>query len=580
MIKQCLERHQLETALFWYDKLVTLTGGNIKDVYWYADVLCRSGQYKRVCTLLDIHKIDKKCLAGRHLKAKCHYESKEYNTALCLLNDLDRHPLYHDNTCMEAGEGVEGVPVDNASLLSGMFTLKGQIYEAMDNRELAKECYKQALMLDCCCYEAFNNLIQHHMLNGTDENDLIESMKAKTYPSEVNQKIAIRLYERMLKKYNKLQHVAVESLGVLETNMDVQVMKAETHFYNCNFHACHDVTSHILRQDPYNPTCLPVHVSVLVELKKTKDLFSLAHKLVDLCPDKEISWFSVGAYYFLINKQEQTRRYLSKSTSLNRLFAPAWLMYGHSFALENEHDQAMAAYFSASKLMEGCHLPLMYIALEYMLTNNSRLAEKFFREAGNIAPEDPFVLHEIGIIEFHNHQYTEAEIKFLLVVKKIKKFHTNIQPDKWEPLYNNLGHVSRKLKKYSKSLGYHQKALTISPHNASTYTALGFTYSLMGELEQAINCFHKSLGLRKDDSFTTSMLNMVTDQHILEYKPYPGLDTRTTSYFKDTQLKLHTKVQPKDSLVETDPGEEILHEQFYQMLDGSSLHDEEMEDAF
>lgn len=32
------------------------------------------------------------------------------------------------------------------------------------------------------------------------ENDLIESMKAKTYPSEVNQKIAIRLYERMLKK--------------------------------------------------------------------------------------------------------------------------------------------------------------------------------------------------------------------------------------------------------------------------------------------------------------------------------------------------------------------------------------------
>ena len=108
-------------------------------------------------------------------------------------------------------------------------------------------------------------------------------------------------------------------------------------------------------------------------------------------------------------------------------------MYGHSFALENEHDQAMAAYFSASKLMEGyiylivhnkpfkdsicfiaiysiqiflfrCHLPLMYIALEYMLTSNSRLAEKFFKEAGNIAPEDPFVIHELAIIAFHNHQ--------------------------------------------------------------------------------------------------------------------------------------------------------------------------------
>ena len=30
------------------------------------------------------------------------------------------------------------------------------------------------------------------------------------------------------------------------------------------------------------------------------------------------------------------------------MFGPAWLAYGHSFALENEHDQAMAAYFKVS----------------------------------------------------------------------------------------------------------------------------------------------------------------------------------------------------------------------------------------
>ena len=36
-----------------------------------------------------------------------------------------------------------------------------------------------------------------------------------------------------------------------------------------------------------------------------------------------------------------------------RVFGPAWLAYGHSFALENEHDQAMAAYFKACQLMKG-----------------------------------------------------------------------------------------------------------------------------------------------------------------------------------------------------------------------------------
>ena len=94
--------------------------------------------------------------------------------------------------------------------------------------------------------------------------------------------------------------------------------------------------------------------------------------------------------------------------------------------LENEHDQAIAAYFKAYQLMPGngflnfmkksfilfsygifclhdifptlgCHLPLLYIGVEYGLTNNVKLAEKFFEEASKIAPEDPFVLHELGV---------------------------------------------------------------------------------------------------------------------------------------------------------------------------------------
>ena len=72
-------------------------------------------------------------------------------------------------------------------------------------------------------------------------------------------------------------------------------------------------------------------------------------------------------------RQVPDRRYLEKATKQD----VTWLTYGHSFALENEHDQAMAAYFKASQLMAGCHLPQLYIGLEYSLTN---LAEKFFSQ--------------------------------------------------------------------------------------------------------------------------------------------------------------------------------------------------------
>jgi anaphase-promoting complex subunit 6 len=86
------------------------------------------------------------------------------------------------------------------------------------------------------------------------------------------------------------------------------------------------------------------------------------------------------------------------------VYGPAWLAFGHSFASDNEHDQAMAAYFTASQLMKGCHLPILYIGLEYGLTNNAKLAERFFSQALSIAPEDPFVLHEMGVIAFQNQE--------------------------------------------------------------------------------------------------------------------------------------------------------------------------------
>lgn len=48
----------------------------------------------------------------------------------------------------------------------------------------------------------------------------------------------------------------------------------------------------------------------------------------------------------------ETSRF-SKATTLEKTYGPAWIAYGHSFAVESEHDQAMAAYFTAAQLMKG-----------------------------------------------------------------------------------------------------------------------------------------------------------------------------------------------------------------------------------
>ncbi|XP_063704150.1 cell division cycle protein 16 homolog [Culicoides brevitarsis] len=307
------------------------------------------------------------------------------------------------------------------------------------------------------------------------------------------------------------------ALTRLNQSVDVMSAQAEKLFYNGEYKKSLKVIDDILKRDIYHTRSLTVKIECLMELKETTALFYLAHRLIDLYPDEAIAWYAVGCYYDLIGKSDQARRYLSKATSLDRLFGPAWLAYGHSFAKENEHDQAMAAYFKATQLMRGCHLPLLYIGVECGLTKNLEMAEKFFFQAMNIAPLDVFVLFELGVIKFEYELYESAEEIFRTTLGMVTEMaHTNGESisSRWEPLLNNLGHCCRKNKKYEEALEFHRRALILKPLSASTYTAFGFCQALMGRLEDAVESFHKSLSLKRDDVVTTTILKQVIEDLI------------------------------------------------------------------
>ncbi|XP_055906784.1 cell division cycle protein 16 homolog [Eupeodes corollae] len=306
-------------------------------------------------------------------------------------------------------------------------------------------------------------------------------------------------------------------LARIEKSTDLLAGKALKLFYNCEYKHCLQVLNELLKIDPHHRDGLTVQIGCLVELKDCSKLFYLAHKLVDNYPEKALSWYAVGCYYDLIGKSDPARRYLLKATSLDRLYGPAWLAYGHSFAKENEHDQAMAAYFKATQLMRGCHLPLLYIGVECGMTKNLELAEQFFYKALFVAPLDVFILHELGIIKYEYQCYDSAEDIFRatveIVTARSNKNMEDISP-KWESLFNNLGHCCRKNKKYEEALKHHQFALLLKPQSAQTYTAIGYIYALMGNLEEAIVNCHKSLALNRDCVVTSTILKNCIEDHM------------------------------------------------------------------
>jgi len=520
MVQTYISLDQFSSALYWADKLVTLSSSSPGDVHLLAHCLLLTKQYHRASHLVISSRMHFTHLGCCYVAARAHHLAKEHEEAFFVL---------------EEGEEVlkeEELKGQDNTTVSSVYLLKGYIYEALDNREKAAEAFQAALRADVFCHEAFEALVGHQMLTAEEERELMDSLP---FQEQEDPDMASFLYSSSLKKYSCPEELEIPTqLEALKDNSDLLVCKVERLYYNCDYHAAFKLSSDIIKGDPYHARCLPIHIALLVELKKTNTLFQVAHSLVDLYPDWSTAWFAVGCYYYLTGRQDPARRFLSKATQLDRLSGPAWLAYGHSFAVENEHDQAMAAYFKACQLMKGCHLPLLYIGLEYSCTNSQNLAETHFTQALQIAPKDPFVLHELGVTAFNNHNYEKAEKYMsdaLLRIESVSKGGTSPGlAEKWESLLNNLGHTYRKLGRYSEALSFHQQALVLSPLNPSTYSALGYVQTLTNDLTAAVESFHKALGIRREDTFSTNMLNYVIEQLMSEVAPFPGYPEETPRF--------------------------------------------------
>jgi anaphase-promoting complex subunit 6 len=167
-------------------------------------------------------------------------------------------------------------------------------------------------------------------------------------------------------------------------------------------------------------------------------------------PKKEIAWFAVGLYYICIREFVDARRYLkyrflnSKATAIHSNFGLAWMAFGHSFALEGEHDSAISIYASASKILPNSHLPFLFLGMEHAKMSDWKLAEDYLLIALEMNDADPILLHELGAVYYGQQKYPEAILRFQSALDLVKKSLTPLCL--WSKTICNLGHANRKMK--------------------------------------------------------------------------------------------------------------------------------------
>lgn len=164
-----------------------------------------------------------------------------------------------------------------------------------------------------------------------------------------------------------------------------------------------------------------------------------------------MSWFTVGTYYFHCKKYEVARKYFQKAIILDKSFLFAWIGMAHSFAVQDESDQAMSIYRTIVRLFPGCAQAHLYIGMEYLRTNNLKTATLSLIKAKEINSSDPLIYSELGVINYKQKNYREAR-------KNHEEALRLCQPDCsfWvlETILTNLAHTCRKLREYKNAVGF------------------------------------------------------------------------------------------------------------------------------
>ena len=90
-----------------------------------------------------------------------------------------------------------------------------------------------------------------------------------------------------------------------------------------------------------------------------------------------------------------------------------------------------------------------------------------------------------------------------------------INQSEWEPILFNLGNAYRRMKQFSLAIEAYEQAMQMAPKQASIYSSLGFTYHMIGNINKAIEYYHKALAHNsphQQDTLTASLLAKALEQ--------------------------------------------------------------------
>ena len=171
LVDRYMRNCQYKNAAFFASKLNAMGGGkNDEDVLVSAKAYFHNREYRRALhTLRETteRKIPRHC----ELAARCMLACNETEEALDFLNTIVPHE--------KASEKMIGGDEERACVVASICVLKARVLELLETRKNASVWYKLALKYDSHCFEAYDALVEKHMLYEADEKAFLSALGSR-----------------------------------------------------------------------------------------------------------------------------------------------------------------------------------------------------------------------------------------------------------------------------------------------------------------------------------------------------------------------------------------------------------------
>ncbi|KDR76370.1 hypothetical protein GALMADRAFT_67732 [Galerina marginata CBS 339.88] len=482
----------------------------------------------RVSRLVDMS------VACRYLAALCQVRQGHWNDAIEMLGEAN--PF--------GGSGRRGPAVPNVDggikVEASMCHLRGILMLKLNRGDQAKQCFMEALALDVKCYDSFEQLISSEMMTPDEEWEFIQGLAYAAQAPQDAQFVQL-IYTARLRKFKHADEHAlarqrlVDEYG-LGDNPDVLFSFADALYSNFRWADCFTMTSRILGLVSIHNQTMPLHIASMYHLSHLHSkLFILAHELVDREPENAISWYAVGVWYLSGGKWAEARQYFSKTSLMDPRFGPAWIAFGHTFALEGEHDHAVTAYSTCARMFTGSHLPLMFVGMEHIMLSNFALADEALEAAYSMCDGDPLLMNERAVMAYNHGDFEKAARLFQEALDLAQVTQTSQKA--WATTYLNLGTCYRKLKRLEDAHAAYQRVLELDSQHSIALGFLGIVHHLMGNLDKAIIKYHEALSIDPINPHILELLNTALESSAVA----PPSQQTVDAEFKQAVKALKTK---------------------------------------